>query len=675
MTVNLRILKVAIPCPLRRHFDYLAPAEWSLELLQPGIRLRVPFGKSEKIGFLLKVDTQSDLPLNKLKKAIAVIDREPLLPSALFELCLRTADYYHHPIGDTFANALPGLVRQGKPVEPPALDLPASLKNQKATSSNSDLTRKIQLNNAQKQAIDAITGCLQEFKPFLLHGVTGSGKTEVYLRVIQQVIASGKQALVLVPEIGLTPQTLSRFQAIAPHRIAMTHSGLNTKERMTTWLQAKYQHVDIVIGTRSAIFTPLLNPGVIIVDEEHDISYKQQEGLRYSARDLALWRAKLEHIPVVLGSATPSLESLANALNERYQLLSLPERAGSALYPSFHILDLRNQSLQEGLAPSLLTAIEQHIAAQGQVLLFLNRRGFAPSLLCHACGQVFKCQRCDANLTYHQHPPHLQCHHCNANRPFPSHCAQCHSTNLIPVGIGTQRLERFLHSYFPTINIVRIDRDSTRRKGQLQALLQEIQDNTQQILIGTQMLAKGHHFPNVTLVAVLDADSGLFSADFRTTERMAQMLIQVAGRAGRAEKNGQVIIQTHAPEHPLLTKLIQQGYENFALAALAERQAAHLPPACHMALLRAEAVNKDSPIAFLQRCAHWLKQFQQIQVFGPVAAPMERRAGRYRMQLLMQAERREHLHAALNYLMAQIPNSKLQAKVRWSLDVDPLEMF
>jgi primosomal protein N' (replication factor Y) len=425
------------------------------------------------------------------------------------------------------------------------------------------------------------------------------------------------------------------------------------------------------------VFTPLPKLSLILVDEEHDPSFKQQDGFRYSGRDAAVVRAQRHGIPIVLGTATPSLESLHNTLQGRYGHLSLPERAGTAVHPAIHLLDVRRQQMEEGISEPLQKGMHKHLDAGGQVLLFLNRRGYAPTLLCHDCGWVSHCQRCDAHMTYYARSGRIRCHHCGAERPVPPQCPDCGSLDLRPVGQGTERIEQALKRLFPGIGVVRIDRDSTRRKGAMDALLAEVHSGEGRILIGTQMLAKGHHFPNVTLVGILDADQGLFSVDFRAGERMAQLIVQVAGRAGRADKPGTVVIQTHVPDHPLLRLLVEQDYAHFARAALKEREEAQLPPYSHLALLRAEAVDKQAPLAFLEEAKQEAERLphEGIWLLGPVPAPMERRAGRSRAQLLLQAESRQALHRLLNQWAPALEGIKSGRKARWSLDVDPGELF
>jgi primosomal protein N' (replication factor Y) len=533
------------------------------------------------------------------------------------------------------------------------------------------------LNPAQQQAVDAVLAELDGFAPFLLDGVTGSGKTEVYLELIERVLAREQQALVLVPEIGLTPQLVTRFRQRLDTPLALLHSGLSDHERLGAWQRARSGEAGVIIGTRSAIFTPMARPGLIVVDEEHDASLKQQDGFRYSARDLAIWRARKLDIPVILGSATPSLESLLNVEQGRYRQIDLPERTGVARPPGFHVLDVRNLSLEDGLSQPLMQGMRRHLDAGDQVLLFLNRRGFAPTLMCYDCDWIAECRRCDARMTWHQHDGLLHCHHCGSQRPVDTTCPECQGSELHPLGQGTERVEQALDKHFPDVTRVRIDRDTTRRKGELDRLLEQAHAGEGRILLGTQMLAKGHHFPNVTLVGILDADHGLFSTDFRASERMAQLIVQVAGRAGRHERPGEVVIQTCHPDHPLLQLLINQGYPAFARAALAERQAAHMPPITGMALFRAEAPAADTALAFLDSVAARIQASgnSAVETWGPLPATMERRAGRYRAQLVLQSEQRGQLQRLLSSVVRQLDTAREARKVRWSVDVDPADTY
>lgn len=571
------VAHVALPVPLPRTFDYLLPEGMTVKA---GCRVRVPFGKQqERIGIVVSVSDASELPLNELKAVVEVLDSEPVFTHSVWRLLLWAADYYHHPIGDVLFHALPILLRQGRPAanapmwywfateQGQAVDL-NSLKrspkqqqalaalrqgkiwrDQVATLEFNDAAlqalrkkglcdlasetpefsdwrtnyavsgERLRLNTEQATAVGAIHSAADTFSAWLLAGVTGSGKTEVYLSVLENVLAQGKQALVMVPEIGLTPQTIARFRERFNAPVEVLHSGLNDSERLSAWLKAKNGEAAIVIGTRSALFTPFKNLGVIVIDEEHDSSYKQQEGWRYHARDLAVYRAHSEQIPIILGSATPALETLCNVQQKKYRLLRLTRRAGNARPAIQHVLDLKGQKVQVGLAPALITRMRQHLQADNQVILFLNRRGFAPALLCHDCGWIAECPRCDHYYTLHQAQQHLRCHHCDSQRPVPRQCPSCGSTHLVPVGLGTEQLEQTLAPMFPGVPISRIDRDTTSRKGALEQQLAEVHRGGARILIGTQMLAKGHHFPDVTLVALLDVDGALFSADFRSAER------------------------------------------------------------------------------------------------------------------------------------------------------------
>ncbi|HKT31369.1 MAG TPA: primosomal protein N', partial [Gammaproteobacteria bacterium] len=686
------ILQVAVPAPLPRHFDYLPPEQADPAAIAPGMRVRVPFGKREAVGVLLATSAHSDIPAAKLRRASALLDTRPLIPADLLALARWAADYYHHPIGEVIGTLLPPTLRAGKSgvaapsgvwrltaagavadmhvlkrapkqaallrllaqhaggLEAVALDaalahwqaaMRALLRRgwveivRHAPPTAFPVAAGLGLNAAQGTAVQKIQAALGSFQAFLLEGVTGSGKTEVYLEAMAECVRRGGQALLLVPEIGLTPQLLQRVRRRFAAAVVF-HSALAAGERLAAWQAARNGSTPVVVGTRSAVFLPLKHPGLIVVDEEHDASFKQQDGFRYSARDLAVVRAARHRIPVVLGSATPALESLHNCAQLRYAHLSLPERAGAAQHPTLRLLDIRNRPMEDGLSDLLLDAMRRHLQAEGQVLLFLNRRGYAPTVMCHVCGATLQCRRCDARLTLHANH-RLQCHHCGAERPLPAHCEECSAGALGQYGFGTERIEGTLARLFPDTGIARLDRDNIRRKGKLEALLDGMQRGEYPILVGTQMLAKGHDFPRVTLVGIVDADQGLFGVDFRASERMAQLIMQVAGRAGRAVRRGEVLIQTHHPEHPLLTHLVREGYASFAQALLAERRAAGLPPYAAMALLRAEAVARAAPLAFLDAARRKLAPAcgRQVQLLGPAPAPMERRAGRYRAQLLL----------------------------------------
>jgi primosomal protein N' (replication factor Y) len=730
------ILRVVLAGPLRGYFDYTIPPELSQFEWQPGLRLRVPFGQSSRCAILLEVDETSSFDQQKLKAIEAVVDDTPLLSARDIEFLTWTANYYQHPLGDVFFTALPTRLRHGEeplklgqsgwqltttgaaveidslkraPKQRAVMELfqrrgdalgreevSACCGKSQATMRNlvkrgwltccelppqpakkyppSELPPP--LNSAQQNAVTQAGEGLGSFNCFLLDGVTGSGKTEVYLSLIEQALQQGKQVLMLVPEIGLTPQLVQRLEQRLSTESVLLHSGLSNSERERSWHRAASGLVRIVIGTRSSIFTPMPDLGLIIVDEEHDASFKQQEGFRYSARDLAVVRAQREQALLLLGSATPSLESLYNVERGRYQRLVLPERAGAAKPPKLGLIDVSNIRLDGGLSPQLKTVIHDTLARGEQVMLFLNRRGYAPVITCHGCGWLSSCQHCDAHMTLHFDDGLLWCHHCGQQHRKPHRCPDCGHTELRPLGQGTERLEEVLKQHFPDSSLLRIDRDNTRRKGSLEKMLSAIESGECSLLVGTQMLAKGHHFPNVTLVGIIDMDQGLFSADYRAAERMAQMVVQVAGRAGRAEKLGRVLIQTRHPDHPLLQLLIQKGYAAFAAESLQERRECELPPFSYQALLRAESTDSEIPRLFLEQAAKQAHQLSsQIEVLGPIPAPMERRAGKTRAQLLLQTHSRARLQHLLSQWVVQLNTLKLSRRVRWSIDVDPQEMI
>jgi len=704
MSNSLTILRVVIASPLWQSFDYLPPENMPPQDLQPGMRVYVPFGRREMIGVILEVVSQSDIATHKLKRIKNVIDERPLITKKLLQLYQWASDYYHYPLGEMIMGTLPKFLRQGQsselekeffyqltkqgqqalqaglkraPKQNKLLSLisqPREVNDQQcrlqgfSKSDINNLLKKeyieeikksynpvevkiklipgLKLNAHQQQAVQTISQT-NKFKTFLLAGVTGSGKTEVYFQSMTSLLQAGKQALILVPEIGLTPQTVSRFRERFNVPVAVLHSELTDRERKIAWLQALHGEARIIIGTRSAVFVPLKNPGVIILDEEHDTSFKQQSSFRYSARDLAVMRGHLENIPVVLGTATPSLETLYNVRCDKYQCLSLPERAGTAQVPKIKFIDLRGKQLVGGLSAELIDLMKKHLGNNNQVLLFLNRRGYAPTLLCHHCSWVVLCDRCDARMTLHYQPRRLFCHHCGKNKAPPRICPRCQQADLVPLGLGTERLEQTLKEQFAQYKILRVDRDTVRGKYDMQKILDQVQNNEAQILVGTQMLAKGHHFPNLTLVAIIDADGAMFSADFRAMERMAQLLVQVAGRAGREQHPGEVVLQTHASDHPFLNILIKEGYSKFTDAILNERAVTQLPPYSHLALLRAEGIHEMLPNQFLQEVKRQIINDNAVKVLGPVPALMARKAGHYRAQLLFLSQNRTALKKLL----------------------------
>ncbi|MEC7119263.1 MAG: primosomal protein N' [Pseudomonadota bacterium] len=734
MTDARPLIRVALPVPMFQLFDYQLPDE-THQLPDVGCRVRVPFGRQKLIGIVIGQGDVADVAPHKLRAAFEILDQAPAIGSDLLPLLVWSAQYYHFPIGEVLLMALPTLLRQGRPLDilnhywrvvdplPPthfktgsaqklAFDI-LNLHDQRgAPESVLQLmgVNRSQLKQLEKRglavefvqpyqaspdpvelaelpltpskeqavAISQIQQCLGRYQGILLEGLTGSGKTEVYLQAMQPVLERGQQVLVLVPEIGLTPQTIGRFQARFHAHVVMLHSGMTDVQRLNAWQMAQNGAAHIVIGTRSAIFTPLPRLGLVVVDEEHDLSYKQQDSFRYHARDLALRRGQLSQAPVVLGSATPSLESLELAQQNKLLHLKLTERASGAALANMKLIDLRGQSRENGLSKPLIQAIRERLDAQDQVLIFLNRRGYAPVLLCDACGWQADCPRCDAHLTVHQSPrAHLHCHHCGYHSQLPPLCPTCKSPNLLPTGTGTARLEETLRTHFSEISILRVDRDTTQRVGSWEAIYQRANTEGAAILLGTQMLAKGHHFPHVTLVAILDADAGFLSSDFRAPERTAQLIMQVAGRAGRGHKLGQVIIQTWQPDNPLLQTLIQHGYDRFATTTLQERQLARLPPYRYAALIRAESRDRALTQQFLTEALQCLQAEdtdQSLEVWGPIPAPMERKAGIFRGHGLILCSNRKQLHHQIERWWPQVWQMPQRRHVRVSLDIDPQEL-
>jgi len=730
----MQIVRVAIDVPLAQTFDYRAAA---LEV-SVGDRVVVPFGKRNVIGVAVELADGSDLAPERLRNVARVLPH-PRLGDADLRLLRFASDYYHYPLGQVVMNALPQRLKRAAAIARVAphyratdagllaqpADLPSRAKLQRrvleslraqrvlapeevkalgpraraamedfvqrgwaervdapaaivAATGESTLGPAHALTPAQAAAVEVIAAQLGRFQALLLVGVTGSGKTEVYLRVCERVLASGGQVLMLVPEIALTPQLEAMVQARFPDTaVASLHSGLNETERAEHWLAAHSGRARIVLGTRLAVFTPLPRLALIVVDEEHDTSLKQTEGLCYSARDLAVVRASQRGVPIVLGSATPALESYHNATSGRYVLVELPERI-NARPPRIGCIPLEDAGKRNGLAPRLLEAIGERLRRQEQSLVFINRRGYAPVLMCHSCGWLSGCHRCSAQLVLHMPARELHCHHCGHQAPVPGACPTCGNPALSPIGQGTQRVEDALAGHFPEARILRIDRDTTRRKHAWGRMREQIRAREVDILVGTQMLAKGHDFPHLALVGVLNADSMLYSADFRASERLYALLTQVAGRAGRGEAQGEVLIQTEFPEHPLYAALRAQDLHGFAHRLLAERGASGFPPYVHQALLRAEASQLASAIDFLESARSIGEQTAResgapVSLYDVVPATMVRLAGRERAQLLVQSDSRSALHAFLRDWTARLATSRPSA-ARWALEVDPVEL-
>jgi len=662
---NNIILRVAVPSPLRRLFDYLLPTAHGNYNPEPGTRVLVPFGKRELLGIIVAVTDHSTIDVAKLKPALQILDVTPLFNTSMLQLFAWASRYYQYPLGMLFDAVLPSWLRKQKTLELPFV----------ATHQTKQLL-PLKLNSFQESAVAEVIKAIGKFQAFLLDGVTGSGKTEVYMQLITRMVEANKQTLILVPEINLTPQTLQHFQERFQVPIAVLHSQVTEKNRASAWLHAQQGHALIVLGTRLAAFTPLKNPGLFIIDEEHDLAFKQQDHFRYSARDLLLKRAQLEQCPILLGTATPSLETWHNVITKKFHYLELPVRAGSAQKPVVEIIDIRHKKLDEGLSNELLAQIKQQLENKQQILLFLNRRGYAPVLMCCKCGWHHTCKRCDSNMILHHDTQILRCHHCEAQNVIPQSCAQCNDANITAIGLGTQRLELCLARYFPTANIVRVDKDSVHNKKQLKNVLDSVHDGSTNILIGTQMLSKGHHFPNLGLVAIVDIDAALFSADFRATERIGQLITQVAGRTGRGTKIGKVVLQTTHPDNKMLQTLVYEGYHEFLELLIQERRLTGLPPYSYQVLFRAETKVPAIAGTFLQSIKKLITaSTTTVSCLGPIPAPMEKRQGFYRAQLLLQADSRQALQSQLQSVIPHIEANKLGRNVRWSIDVDPLEMF
>jgi primosomal protein N' (replication factor Y) len=723
------VVRAAIDVPMSTLFDYLLSVDAPIEI---GQRVLVQFGRRNVVGIVMELAESSDLASERIKTVVQVLTDVPSLPAELLTLLRFCSDYYHHPLGMTVMSALPARLRAQEPVmirqelsfalteAGRALDLATLPKRRviqhrilqalqssvlsgvqiRALSASAAVNLKVMIEQGwvettttpavtpaahnfnavhtptapQQQAIDAVTQT-KGYRCFLLHGITGSGKTEIYVHLMNHVLQQGKQVLLLVPEINLTPQLENYFRSRFPDtELVSLHSGMSDGERLNKWLSAQSGQASIVLGTRLAVFTPLPQLGLILVDEEHDSSFKQQDGLRYSARDVAIFRANQRSVPIVLGSATPSLESYYNAQTGRYQLLKLTQRAAEqAQLPQVRCINTANTPMQDGLSPALLAALTERLQRKEQSLIFINRRGYAPVLMCTACGWLSGCANCAGKLVLHLKDRRLRCHHCGHQERVPHACPSCGNTDLQPVGIGTQRIEEALQSHFPEARILRVDRDSTRNKGSWLKMRKQIQDDAVDILVGTQILAKGHDFPNLTLVGVLNPDGALYSADFRASEKLFAQLAQVAGRAGRADKPGEVLVQTAFPDHPIYRALRAHDYEAWAQILLTEREQAGFPPYVFQVLLRAEGKQEGEVYAFLNRARESAKALTfAVEIYGVVAASMAKRANHFRAQLLVQSATRKELQQFLRAwrpLVESLPATKL----RWSLDIDPLE--
>jgi len=651
------IIEVAIPVPLHNTFDYLCDQKVSI-----GARVKVPFGQKKVTAIVLSHKKKSDF--DKLRSVEEILDQKALLPKEILDFLFWSANYYHHPVGEVLASALPKNLRQGKP----------AVIKKISTNKNTTSPYTFDATTEQNKAIKSVLKSENNFHGFLLHGVTGSGKTEVYLSITQALLKKGRQVLVLVPEIGLTPQMIARFEERVEAKVVAVHSQLNETQKLDAYLLAKNAEAGVVLGTRSAIFTPMPNLGLVIVDEEHDGSFKQQSSFRYSARDLSFIRAKLANIPLILGTATPSLETLKNVVDKKLTRLVLSSRPGQAIMPEVNLIDMRNQTA-EALSIPLVAKMRHYLKDNKQVMLFINRRGYAPVFYCTNCDWKAECDRCDSALIYHRHINRLKCHHCGIEKIPESTCTSCHQQTLRILGYGTERLEENLESYFPDTTIIRIDRDTTRRKRAFATHLEKINSGEPCIIVGTQMLAKGHDFSNLAFVGILDVDVGLLSLNFRATEHLAQLLIQVSGRAGRSDHKGEVSIQTRYPNHPIFNFIRSSQYTKYASKLLKEREKTQLPPYSHQTLICANSKNKNNAEKFLNEVADLLKNIDidSVEIWGPVPAVIEKKANYYYFNLYLQSINRNQLHRVIKTFYKHLETIKVSSSVRWFLDVDPTD--
>ena len=721
---------ILINIPIYETFSYKTDVLKNQNQLKIGARVLVPFRNRTVVGIVMGFSKKENSSTIKYKSVKEILDLEPLIDSRCIELSDWASRYYHHPQGEVINHFFTPSLRKGSRAAfrelqywnltnkgefaspedfiraPRQLEILRKLNEVKELSQLSvkayglskssldslkkkgyinenikefipnydlrgDKEKFKKLNREQEEGFKKISSTKDKSPVFLINGVTGSGKTELYLRAIEEVIKLGKQALVLIPEIGLTPQTEQRFKELFGGRVVSFNSSKNENEKLEAWLGAQRGYYDVVIGTRSAAFIPFKDLGLIVVDEEHDTSYKQTDRFRYSARDLSVYRAKLHKIPIILASATPSLESLRNVTLGSYEEINLKQRATGANLPTFLPLDLRGKEVKAGFSEELVGAIEEELAKENQVLIFINRRGFASSLICKDCGWISSCTRCDAHMTLHLQPPLIQCHHCGKNSKPPEECPSCSSKDFDKFGVGTEKVEEFLRKKFPNESIIRIDSDSTKRKGSFVDYINLIKQGSPAILVGTQMLAKGHHFPDVTLVGILDADSGLFSADFRGSERVAQLITQVSGRAGREKKPGRVIIQTYCPDHPQMERLLYGNYEEFSDYLLQIRKESNSPPYAYLAKIQSESVNSNSSKKFLTSLLSKTSLSSDLRVIGPLPSIMEKKSGIYRWEISLLSDTRSSLHKNLDLIQQELKLVNKTSKARWSIEVDP----
>ena len=730
------ILNVAVPTPQRQLFDYVIPDEFiksdSTELFIPGCRVLIPFGNRNLIGLIVKISQSTDFDLKKLKPIKALIDKEPLVSKILFDFFIWSANYYHHPIGEALLKVFPGNLRKGLPLPKTTtrcwkIDKSYSSDNTKSVkqldllrilnsvdhktdeflkacfgrSTISALAKKGLITEFQKsytkekvsfpkalkqnpkllndeQATVLSKLSIEKFSCSLIDGVTGSGKTEIYLQFAELILKNQRQVFILVPEINLVQQMEAQFSNRFDLEVLTFHSNMTENQRLLNWTKAKNGEAHIIVGTRSSVFVPAFNLGLIIIDEEHDQSYKQQEGFRYSARDLAIQRALDDSIPVLLGSATPSLETIQNCIKNKYQHLFIKKRIGLSQPPKWNFIDLKNQAINNGISEFAETKIKETISNGKQALIFINRRGYAPALFCNNCGWVMDCANCDSRLTLHKAKQKLICHHCEFTTNVPLKCLACDKDSLVPVGMGTERIEEYLKNIFPTIPVFRVDKDSSKKKDFMENLHRKVNGAEPCIIIGTQMMTKGHDFKNITLVLALDTDTELFHPDFKNQERLGQLLTQVAGRGGRGQFPGEIYLQTYNSDHPLLEKLVKDNYGSFLQDISSEREVTLMPPFRHLALIRADSTHSDKVINFLKHVRSITNSIQpqnrSISYIGPLPSMLEKRAGRYRYLFQIRTKNRSQMHSLLTKLTHQMGTIKIPSSVRWSVDVDPVEL-
>ena len=657
------ILNIAIQTPVKSLFDYSVNSESKIRP-QIGQRIHVPFGNKKRLGFIHDISSSSTISNRKLRPFTEIIDETPVIDNHTRDLIKWCSNYYHYPIGMVYSTIVPKYLRESK--------YPNKIKDKGFVAVAEK--RKI-LTDAQKSALKESEKYFKNKSTLLLNGITGSGKTEVYMRLIEKELSLGHQVLFLVPEIGLTPQTANVLTDRFGDLVNVVHSGTSPKVRASVWVAAQKGLAQLVVGTRSAIFTPFASLGIIVVDEEHDQSYKQQNGLMYSARDLAVVKAKKHNAKLLLGSATPSFESLFNVKKKKYGAVEINKRVFSTPLPENKIIDLRVHPITKGLTRPLIKDIAEQINKNKQVLIFLNRRGYAPLTMCEECGHIEECPRCDTSLVLHKTISLLRCHHCSYQKTQPQSCSECSSNNVI-VGKGTQQLEEGLKEEFPGEKILRIDRDTTRSKKKRELAMELAHSGDAKILIGTQMLTKGHDFPNLSMVAIINADQGLFGSGFRSSELFAQHYFQASGRSGRRSERGLVVIQTHNPSHPLLQNIINNNYNSFFNNSIEERIKHLWPPYYGAALLRAEAVNKKKVFELLSKVSSFgetLKNHKTL-FLGPISSPIERKLGKYRGQILLLNKNRKKLHSTLNQVRLFIENNDMSKGVRWVIDIDPIDM-